>query len=258
MDLMVEPHGTESAMNDPTNELAERFVAAAADATDMIAVAIGDRLGYYTALVEHGPCTDAELAQHTGTSARYAREWLEHQAVTGYAVVDADRRFALADGVAGVMADPAALTFLAPLARQIVAAGAKVPAIADAARSGGGVPWSAYGPDMRESQGLLNRPGFLRLLAHEWLAALPDVRDRLDRPPAARVADVGCGAGWSSIGIARGYPSVVVDAFELDPASVRLARHNVAGEGLADRVRIHEADIGTVSTQQPYDLVMAF
>ncbi|HEX5120151.1 MAG TPA: class I SAM-dependent methyltransferase [Pseudonocardiaceae bacterium] len=247
-------------MNDLTSATVDRVLAAAADATDLIAIAIGDRLGYYAALTEHGPCTDAELAGHAGTSRRYAQEWLEQQAVAGFVEVDdsADRRFALADGVAGVMAEPEALTFLAPLARQFVAAAAQVPAIADAARSGGGVPWSAYGPDMREAQGDLNRPGFLRLLAREWLDALPDVRDRLARAPAARVADVGCGAGWSSIAIARGYPLVHVDAFELDPASVRLARDNVAAEGLADRVRVHEVDIGAVATHEPYDLVMAF
>ncbi len=251
-------------MNDRTDAVAARVLETAADATGLIAIAIGDRLGYYAALAGHGPCTDAELAQHTGTSRRYAQEWLEQQAVTGLVVVDgpADRlagpRFALADGVTGVLADPEALTFLAPLARQIVAAAAKVPAIADAARSGEGVPWSAYGTDLREAQADRNRPGFLRLLAGEWLAALPDVRERLTWEPAARVADVGCGAGWSSIGIARGYPLAQVDAFELDPASVRLARDNVATEGLADRVRVHQVDIGAVSAHQSYDLVMAF
>lgn len=247
-------------MTDPTNAMVDRILESAAGATDLIAIAIGDRLGYYTAMTEHGSCTDAELAHYTGTSRRYAQEWLEQQAVAGFAVVDdsADRRFALADGVADVVGAPEALTFLAPLARQFMAAAAQVPAIADAARSGGGVPWSAYGPDMREAQGDLNRPGFLRLLAGEWLAALPDVRDRLAEAPAARVADVGCGAGWSSIAIARGYPMIRVDAFELDPASVRLARDNVAAEGLADRVRVHEVDIGAVSGRAPYDLVMAF
>jgi SAM-dependent methyltransferase len=244
-------------MTDPTDAIADRILHAAADATDLIAIAIGDRLGYYAALTEHGPCTDTELARYTGTSRRYAREWLEQQAVAGFAVVTG-QRFALADGVADVVGDPEALTFLAPLARQVLTAGAQVPAIADAARSGGGVPWSDYGADMRESQGDLNRPGFLRLLARDWLAALPDVRDRLATAPAARVADVGCGAGWSSIAIARGYPLVGVDAFELDPASVRLARDNVAAEGLADRVHVHEVDIGAVLTREPYDLVMAF
>lgn len=114
---------------------------------------------------------------------------------------------------------------------------------------------------MRESEGDLNRPGYLHLLAEDWLAALPDVQQRLlADPPPARVADVGCGAGWSSIapGVSRGRG---LDAFELDPASVELARRNVKAAGLDDRVHVHAVDIGAVADQGPserYDLVTAF
>ena len=107
------------------------------------------------------------------------------------------------------------------------------------------MPWAAYGTDMRESEADLNRPGYLRLLAGDWLAALPGVQQRLRAAPPARVADIGCGAGWSCIGLARGYPMVRVDGYDLDPASVELARCSVAAAGLAGRVRVHHADITT-------------
>ena len=120
------------------------------------------------------------------------------------------------------------------------------------------MPWAAYGTDMRESEADLNRPGYLRLLAGDWLAALPGVQQRLRAAPPARVADIGCGAGWSCIGLARGYPMMRVDGYDLDPASVELARRNVAAAGLADRVRVHHADITTAPDFGPYDLVTAF
>lgn len=104
----------------------------------------------------------------------------------------------------------------------------------------------------------LNRPGYLRLLAEDWLTALPEVQQRLRTAPPARVADIGCGAGWSCIGLARGYPMLRVDGYDLDPASVELARRNIAAAGLADRVRMYHTDITTTTGAGPYDLVTAF
>jgi SAM-dependent methyltransferase len=243
------------AIDRATDSVAERVLDAAVQTTDLIAITIGDRLGYYRCLAEHGSLTADELAVATGTVPRYAREWLAQQAVSGLITVDADR-FALAPGVIDVLASPDELSYLAPLARQLIAAARMVPAIVDAARSGSGVPWAEHGVDMRESQADLNRPGFLTLLPTEWLAALPDVRARL-LEPGARVADVGCGAAWAAIGLARAYPRIRVDAFDLDPASVELAQRNVAEAGLADRVAVHEQDIGS-TIGAGYDLVMAF
>jgi 2-polyprenyl-3-methyl-5-hydroxy-6-metoxy-1,4-benzoquinol methylase len=157
-----------------------------------------------------------------------------------------------------VLADPDELTYLAPLARQLAAAARQLPALAQASRSGRGVPWAAHGADMRESQADLNRPGFLHLLAGDWLATLPGVQQRLRTGPPARVADVGCGAGWSCIALARGYPMVHVDGYDLDMASVDLARRNVAAAGLADRVHVYHLDITRVASRGPYDLVTAF
>ncbi len=158
-------------MVDAAAKVAERLLTAAIEMTDLMAVAVGDRLGYYRLLNERGPLCSPELAAATGTPERYAREWLEQQAVTGLLEVQNEtlppsaRRFRLADGVAQVLATPDDLSFLAPLARQMVAAAAQVPAVVQAVRAGRGVPWSFYGADMRESEADLTRPAYLHLLA---------------------------------------------------------------------------------------------
>jgi 2-polyprenyl-3-methyl-5-hydroxy-6-metoxy-1,4-benzoquinol methylase len=244
--------------------VASRLMDAATGTLDLMVIALGEQLGYYHLLAAREPLTPPGLAAASGTAPRYAREWLEQQAVTGLLeVLDPGqqpeaRRYRLRPGVAEVLADPDRLSYLAPLARQLAAAARQLPAIARAFRDGGGVPWAAYGADMRESQADLNRPGYLRLLAGDWLAALPEVQQRLRAAPSARVADVGCGAGWSCIGLAQGYPMVRVDGYDLDSASVGLARRNVAEAGLADRVRVRQADITTAADCGPYDLVTAF
>lgn len=136
---------------------------------ETIAIAIGDRLGYYRAL-EGTDMTSTELASATGTHERYTREWLEQQAVCGYLEVVAGgegqvRRFALAPGVADALAHPDELTTMAPMARMLAAAAAQWTRIADAARSGEGLSWREYGADMREAQGDINAPPLRMLLA---------------------------------------------------------------------------------------------
>ena len=240
------------------------LMAAAIGTLDILVIALGERLGYYQLLAGREPLTPPGLAAASGTAPRYAREWLEQQAVTGLLEVldpgqepDA-RRYRLRPGVAEVLADPGQLTYLAPLARRLAAAARQLPALEQAYRSGGGVPWAAHGADMRESEADLNRPGYLRLLAGDWLAALPEIQQRLCSAPSARIADIGCGAGWSCVGLARGYRLLRVDGYDLDPASVELARHNVAAAGLADRVHVYQTDITTAADCGPYDLVTAF
>jgi 2-polyprenyl-3-methyl-5-hydroxy-6-metoxy-1,4-benzoquinol methylase len=244
--------------------VADRVLAAAIGTLDILVIALGMRLGFYRLLAQRGPLTPPSLAAASGTAPRYAREWLEQQAVTGLLEVadlsqEPDARcYRLRPGVAEVLADPDQLTYLAPLARQLAAAARQLPALARACRSGDGVPWAVYGADMRESEADLNRPGYLHLLATDWLGAQPEGRQRLLASPPARVADIGCGAGWSCIGMARGYPLLRVDRYDLDPASVALARHNIAAAGLADRVHVYHLDITTTTDPGPYDLVTAF
>jgi SAM-dependent methyltransferase len=243
---------------------AERLFGMALGAYELMTVHLGDRLGLYRALAGREGTTEAELAEAAGIDQRYAREWLEQQAVAGILEVDdaeaaaAERRYRLPDGHAEALTDRESLAYVTPMARFAASFGGVLPAIEAAFRTGGGVAWEDFGALGREAQAEANRPLFLTLLGSEWLPAIPDVDERLRSSPAARVADVACGAGWSSIGIALAYPGVQVDGFDLDPASVELARANAAEAGVDDRVRFHVRDAGDEELAGAYQLVTVF
>ena len=154
--------------------MADRLFGAALEGMDAVAIAIGDRLGYYRAL-DAAPRTPDELAAETCHSPRYTREWLEQQAMTGYVVPSGDA-YALAPGVAETLARPGTSAWLAPMMRQFAAAAAQWTRIADAAASGTGLAWREYGPDMFEAQSEMNAAPLLESLADVWLpAAMPEI-----------------------------------------------------------------------------------
>ncbi|MBM4415479.1 MAG: class I SAM-dependent methyltransferase [Chloroflexi bacterium] len=229
--------------------LVERLLGDVLGTVSIFSVYLGDRLGLYSALANGGPATAAELAARAGVAERYAREWLEQQAVNELLEVaeasddGARRRYALPAAHAAVLADRDSMTYFAPFARLSGVVDTQLPALLKAYRMGGGVAWGAFGADMREAQGDANRPMFLRQLAQEQLPQIADVHARLQAAPAARVADVGCGMGWSSIAIALGYPGVTVDGYDIDEPSVEAAREH----GVADRMRFHAEDPGEAS-----------
>jgi 2-polyprenyl-3-methyl-5-hydroxy-6-metoxy-1,4-benzoquinol methylase len=169
-----------------------------------------------------------------------------------------ERRFRLPTAYVEVLVDQDSLNYLAPLSRLVAGAVHPLAAVLEAYRTGGGVPYTAYGADLREGQAGINRAMFLKQLGSEWLPAMPDVHSRLVAGPPARIADIGCGAGWSSIGMAQSYPSVFVDGFDLDAPSIELARGNAKAMGLADRVTFHVRDAGSPELAGRYDLVTAF
>jgi SAM-dependent methyltransferase len=238
--------------------LFERYIAA----MEVLQIHIGDRLGLYDALADRGPLDSAALAAATNTHERYAREWLEAQAAGGILEVEnpeadaLERRFSISAEHAEVLVDRDSLNYMTPIARIIAALGQALPEVVDAFRSGGGVPWTAYGADGREAQADQNRPLFLGQLGREWLPSISDLHARLSE--GGRVADVACGGGWSSIAIARAYPNVQVDGYDLDEASVELARSNAAEYGVSDRVHFHVADASDPRLSGSYDLVTIF
>ena len=242
------------------DEFAQRLLDAILGAQFVQAAYLGDRLGYYGALAANGPLTPPELAARTGTAERYAREWLEHQAVVGVLTVDdpgaapEDRRFELPAGPAESLTDPASPTHVLPMARMVGGLGKRLDALVEAYRSGGGVSWADFGEDAREGQGGANRPLFLGALPREYLPSIPEIAAVLSR--GGRIADVGCGVGWSAIGIALAHPSVTVDGYDIDAPSIEAARANAAEAGVADRVHFSTDDIAGVSGR--YDLVTAY
>jgi 2-polyprenyl-3-methyl-5-hydroxy-6-metoxy-1,4-benzoquinol methylase len=228
---------------------------------ELFHVYLGDRLGLYRALATAGPLTAPGLASAAGINERYAREWLEQEAVAGILVVeggDGERRYSLPHGHAEVLLDADSTNFFAPAARGLVSIGAVMPNVIEAFRNGGGVPYEAYGEDMRSSISALNRPGFINLLGTSWFPAITDVDRRLRSNPPARVADVGCGTGWSSIAIAKAYPLAEVDAFDIDEPSIADARRNAEASGVAGRINFEVRDAADPSLAGRYDLVTAF
>ena len=244
--------------------LAGRLLEAGLGFNDLHVVHLGDRLGLYRALAEAGPSTSAELARATGTHERYVREWLEHQAVGGilevaeHAAAPGDRRYALPAGHAEVLLDGDSPAYMAAFARMMVGLARPLPSVLEAFRTGGGVPYADYPPDFCEGQGDMNRVAFVTSLGTEWLPSIPSVDARLRADPPARVADVACGTGFSTLEIARAYPGVLVDGLDLDDASIALAQEHLRGSGVEDRVRFAVRDAADPAGAGRYDLVTVF
>jgi 2-polyprenyl-3-methyl-5-hydroxy-6-metoxy-1,4-benzoquinol methylase len=245
-------------MDDPTEALADRLFRDALGALELYTVYLGERLGLYQALHADGPATSTQLAARTGTTERYVREWLEHHAASGLLDVDdvdagpLERRYRLPAAHVPVLADHDDVLFAAYRAIDVVRAARQLPDLVDAFRTGTAPPSLPWEPEGRAAD---NRTIYLTHLGTEWLPAIPDVDRRLRARPPARVADLACGMGWSSIAIARAYPLVTVDGFDLDAEAIADAQRNATAEGLADRVSFAAADAAAAGLAGRYDLV---
>jgi len=244
---------TEAA--DRRDALVERLFGATLGTWDILAVYLGVRLGLYRALDDLGGALSHELAAAVGLHERYVREWLEQQAASGILEVDDGRRFSLPAGHDDALLDETSLNYIAPIGKLVVACVRPIDALVAAFRSGDGVPYADYGSELHEGQAEFTRPMFENLLGSEWLPAIPDVHARLQADHPARVADVACGEGFSSMAIARAYPQVLVDGIDLDEASIAAAEKHLDGSGLEDRVKFHRRDAADSVLQGKYDLV---
>jgi SAM-dependent methyltransferase len=249
---------------DAPEALAERLIDDVTGALETLGVYLGLELGLYQALADLGTATQAELAATAGIAPRYAREWLEHQAVAGYLACDdpgrpaEQRRYWLPAGHAEVLLDADSPDHAAPLAGMLASVARVLPQLLEAYRTGDGVPYAAYGQQMRRGIAAVNRPMFLHELASSWLRAVPDLDRRLRSAPPARVLDLGCGLGASSVALARAYPRAQVLGVDLDEASVAEARAQAAEEGVADRVTFVVGDAAQVAAEGPFELVTVF
>lgn len=262
MDTTFPPLTTEQVTQ--RDALIDRLLEASAGVFTLFTTYLGDHLGLYQALAQAGPLTSTELAAHTNTQERYVREWLEQQTVTGILDVEnpdataTERRFSLSAAHAEVLLERDSPNYIAPLAHAVTGAVRPIEKVVEAFRNGGGVPYTAYGEVFRNGQAGMNRTLFLQELGQEWLPSIPDLHARLMAQPSAMVADIGCGAGWSSIGMAQAYPNIKIDGFDLDEASIAMARDNAQSVGINGRVNFQTRDAGDSNLAGHYDLVAAF
>lgn len=248
-----------------TDVLAERLVGALTGAVELLTVEVGRRLGLYAAL-RGGPLTPSELAKAAGIDERYAQEWAEQQAAAGFltaapppALVSSPPppslwSFGLAPGVAEVLLDEDGPAYAGAATEFALGAALLTPRVIDAFRTGEGVPYSAYG-EVRHGIAGFNRPMFDHLLTTTWLPAVPAIDAALRS--SARVLDLGCGMGYSSVAMALAYPSITVRGVDLDSDSVAAAREVAASAGVADRVSFVVADAAG-GLDGTFDLITIF
>lgn len=243
-------------------QLSERIFDAVLGMIDSLSIYVGDKFGLYEALAERGPLRRQELCDMTGMHVRYADEWLEQQVTTGLLMVDdpyaepEHRVYELPVGHAEVLTDHDSLNFLTPFVRLVVAGAIRLPDLMEAYSTGGGVSWQQFGPDMRTGQAEMNRPWFINELGTSWFPSVESLHDRL--VAGARVADVGCGEGWSSIAMAQAYPETEVVGFDIDAPSIDAARSHATAAGLDDRVSFELIDASDLKSGERFDVVTAF
>lgn len=241
-------------------DLTQRLCDATIGALELFGVHLGLELGLYDALDRHGPLTAPELAARAGIHPRYAQEWCEQQAVAGYVAVAtasdgaATIRFALPDAHRAALLDPVDGDHVAPFAPMVVAIAQVLDQVADAYRTGGGVPYARYGAAFRDGQGAINRPAFTSDLVKAWIPAVPGLADRL--AGGARVLDVGTGQGWSAIAVQAAWPQAEVVGLDTDAASIVDARAHAQQAGVAVRFVDPTADGAGIEDLGPIDVAL--
>jgi hypothetical protein len=219
-------------------------------------VVMGDRLGLYRALAGAGPLTPAELAEQTRTAERYVREWLNAQAAGGYVEYDPDSgRYTLPPEQANALTDETSPAYLPGFFQIALGSVLDSPRITEAAKSGEGIGWGDHVHDVHEGCERFFRPGYNAHLVPEWLPALDGVVEKLQR--GAKVADVGCGHGASTILMAEAFPSSRFHGTDYHDGSIATARERAAAAGVADRVTFEAIPAASYSGEG-YDLVTMF
>jgi SAM-dependent methyltransferase len=219
-------------------------------------VVMGDKLGLYHAMAGAGPLTPVELAEKAGIAERYAREWLNAQAAGGYVEYEADSgRYTLPPEQALALTDEESPAYLPGFFQIALGSVVDSPRIADAAATGTGLGWHDHVHDVHEGCERFFRPGYNANLVTSWLPALEGVVGKLEA--GARVADVGCGHGASTILMAKAFPNSTYSGFDYHDGSIATARRRAAETGVADRVQFETTPAASYPGTA-YDLVTMF
>lgn len=238
------------------NEFMGRAVADMGAAIHAVMILLGDRLGLYKAMADSRPVTSGELARRTGLNERYVREWLNSNAASEYVTYDAAAKtFTLPPEQALALAVEDSPVFL-PGAFQILSACYNdAPKIENAFRTGEGVGWHEHHHDLFHGTERFFRPNYNANLVSSWIPALDGVDQKLRS--GAKVADVGCGLGASTILMAKSYPKSSFVGFDYHAGSIEMARAAAAKAGVADRIHFEVASAKAFPGKD-YDFVSFF
>ena len=247
---------TAPAINmDKLNAFVGQFVSDLGASVHAGMVVIGEKLGLYKALAE-GPMTAAELAANTRTDERYLREWLGSQAAGGYITYDESTdKFSLTAEQAFTLANEDSPAYLPGAFELALGSLAAVPRITESFRSGAGMGWHEHDDGVFHGCEKFFRPGYAANLVSAWIPALSDVKSRLET--GARVADIGCGKGASTLLLAKAFPNSEFFGFDYHDKSIEAARESARKAGVAGRVTFEVAKAKEFPGRN-YDFVAVF
>jgi SAM-dependent methyltransferase len=241
---------------DKLNQFVFRAVDEVGATLNAALVVMGDKLGLYRALAGAGSLTPVELARRSGVSERYVREWLNAQAAGGYVVYDpAGGGYTLPPEQTVAMTDESSPAYLPGFFQIALGSVIDSPRITEAARSGDGVGWHEHNHDVFEGCERFFRPGYNAALVPAWLPALDGVVEKLEA--GAKVADIGCGHGSSTILMAQAFPRSTFVGSDYHAGSIETARQRAQEAGVADRVRF-ETSLAAAHPGTGFDLVTMF
>jgi SAM-dependent methyltransferase len=240
---------------DKLNAFVGQFVMDLGAAVHAGMVVIGEKLGLYKALAE-GPVSSTELAAKTKTDERYVREWLSSQAAGGYVTYDEKtNKFSLSVEQAFTLANEDSPAYLPGAFELALGSLAAVPRIADSFRTGAGMGWGEHVEGVFHGCEKFFRPGYAANLVSTWIPSLQDVQKKLET--GAKVADVGCGKGASTLLMAKAFPNSRFFGFDYHDKSIEAARESAKREGVADRVTFEVAKAKEFPGKD-YDFVAVF
>lgn len=218
---------------------------------------VGVRTGLFRAMADQGPMEAPQVAEASGLELRYVEEWLKGMVCAGYLAHDPDNQtYELPVEHAFLLASDDTDHFAGGLFAMVPPLLAVAPRVADAFQRGGGVPFEEYGEEGMTALDLINRGNYEHKLVDYWLAAMPDVVEKLH--DGADVLDVGCGTGHASLALAKAFPASRFLGIDLHPDSVDQARQSARERELSERLEFAAKPIEELEESPAYDLVLAF